>query len=146
MFYSSACIFFPKIRFKNFSSSSFFFFSHFILETTIIIFFDNIGNQEDDCQWQESKGKSAVIAKSCSYRILAMPSARNIVVNPNAVKPAKRQARGVGWQNPRTKDYFCGPKNVKRVQLWREDNPGYWRGKRKTTKDALQDPLNRTTY
>jgi len=29
-----------------------------------------------------------------------MPSVRNIAVNPNAVKPAKRQARSVGWQKP----------------------------------------------
>ena len=39
-----------------------------------------------------------------------MPSAKNIAPKPNAATPAKRPARDVGWQNPRTKDTFADPK------------------------------------
>jgi hypothetical protein len=57
-------------------------------------------------------------------------------------KASKATSQRRWLQKPENQDYFCGPDNVKRVQLWRQANPGYWRGKRKTTKDALQDPLN----
>ena len=72
-----------------------------------------------------------------------MPSARNIARKPECRKASKAASQKRWLAKPENQGYFCGPKNVKRVQLWREANPGYWRGKRKTTKDALQDPLNR---
>jgi hypothetical protein len=47
-------------------------------------------------------------------------------------------------QKPENHDYFRGPDNVKRVQLWRQRHPGYWR--RQTplapeASDALQETL-----
>jgi hypothetical protein len=44
------------------------------------------------------------------------------------------------WLNkPENRFYFRGPENVERVQRWRERNPGYWRKKRSSRRDALQD-------
>jgi hypothetical protein len=44
------------------------------------------------------------------------------------------------WLNkPENKDYFRGHDNVKRVQEWRQNNPGYW--KRTKRSAALQDSL-----
>jgi len=40
---------------------------------------------------------------------------------------------------PENKTYFRGPDNVKRVQRWREKNPGYW--KRPRGEVTLQDSL-----
>ena len=37
------------------------------------------------------------------------------------------------------KDYFCGPENVERVQVWRQTHPGYWRSSGGRTGSALQD-------
>ena len=62
--------------------------------------------------------------------------------NPECRSASKKASQGRWLTKPENRDYFRGPQNVKRVQLWREANPGYWRGKRKTGKDALQDPLN----
>ena len=51
---------------------------------------------------------------------------------------------------PQNKDHFSGPANVIRVQQWREQNPGYWKGKKskKVTlliKGALQETLSAKT-
>jgi hypothetical protein len=44
------------------------------------------------------------------------------------------------WLNkPENRFYFRWPENVERVQRWRERNPGYWRKKRSSRRDALQD-------
>ena len=44
------------------------------------------------------------------------------------------------WLNkPENQNYFRDPDNVKRVQRWREKNPGYW--KRPREEVALQDSL-----
>jgi hypothetical protein len=48
------------------------------------------------------------------------------------------------WLNkPENQDYFRGPDNVRRVQLWRQQNPGYSQRcrKRHHVPAALQDPL-----
>jgi hypothetical protein len=86
---------------------SFFILFPFYSERLISAFSDNIGNQEEHCQWQKSKGKSAVIVTSCSGRTLAMLPVRNIVANPNAAKPVKQLASSVGCKNPRTKTTFA---------------------------------------
>ena len=58
-------------------------------------------------------------------------------------RKASKAASQKRWlQKPENQGYFSGPQNVKRVQLWREDNPSYWRGKHKNKQNALQDPLN----
>ncbi|MBT8332179.1 MAG: hypothetical protein KJP06_07610 [Deltaproteobacteria bacterium] len=78
---------------------------------------------------------------------LFIPDPRNVkrqkYCHKSECRKASKAASQRHWlQKPENQDYFCGPDNVKRVQLWREANPGYWRGKQKNTKDALQDPLN----
>ena len=86
--------------------------------------------------------------KKCrNCKELFIPDPRNIKRQKYCCKPPCRKASKAASQNrwlqkPENHGYFTGPKNVKRVQLWREDNPGYWRGKRKNKQDALQDPLN----
>jgi hypothetical protein len=85
--------------------------------------------------------------KCCNCKELFIPDPRNTKRQKYCRKPECRKASKTASQQrwlakPENQGYFCGPKNVKRVQLWREANSGYWRGKRKTTKDALQDPLN----
>jgi hypothetical protein len=49
-------------------------------------------------------------------------------------KPACRQASKAASQlrwlsKAGNGDYFRGAEQVRRVQLWRQDNPGYWKGK-----------------
>ena len=46
-------------------------------------------------------------------------------------KKAGKAASQKRWlAKPKNRDYFKGKENVRRVQLWREDHPGY--AKRKT--------------
>ena len=78
---------------------------------------------------------------------LFIPDPRNAKRQKYCRKPECRKASKAASQKhwlakPENRGYFSGPENVKRVQLWREANPGYWRGKRKNNQDALQDPLN----
>jgi len=85
--------------------------------------------------------------KCCNCKDLFIPDPRNARRQKYCHKPRCRKASKTASQRrwlakPENQDYFSGPQNVKRVQLWRQDNPGYWRGKRKVKKDALQDPLN----
>jgi len=44
-------------------------------------------------------------------------------------------------KKPQNADYFRNPENVKRVQQWRAEHPGYWRRKPAAAKIGLQDPL-----
>ena len=86
--------------------------------------------------------------KCCNCKDLFIPDPRNAKRQKYCRKAQCRKASKAASQRrwlakPENRGYFCGPKNLKRVQLWREDNPGYWRRKRKPTKNALQDPLNR---
>ena len=44
------------------------------------------------------------------------------------------------WLNqPENRDYFHGPENVKRVQQWRENHPGYWKGRPRKPRRTLQE-------
>ncbi len=77
------------------------------------------------------------------------PDHRNVARQRFCSKPECRQASKVDsqrrWlQKPDNLDYFRGSDNVKRVQLWRQQNPGYWRRKApegSTEPDALQETL-----
>ena len=85
--------------------------------------------------------------KCCNCKELFIPDPRNIKRQKYCRKSECRQASKAASQKrwlakPENQDYFCGPQNVKRVQLWRQANPGYWRGKLKNNQDALQDRLN----
>jgi hypothetical protein len=50
---------------------------------------------------------------------------------------SKKDSQRRWLSKPENRDYFRGPENVARVQLWRKVHPGYWR----KTLVALQDPL-----
>jgi hypothetical protein len=85
--------------------------------------------------------------KCCNCKGLFIPDPRNAKRQKYCRKPECRKASKAASQKrwlakPENQGYFSGPENVKRVQLWREENPGYWRRKGKNNKDALQDPLN----
>jgi hypothetical protein len=80
---------------------------------------------------------------------LFRPDHRNVTRQRFYCKPECRQASKVDsqrrWlQKPENLDYFRGSDNVKRVQLWRQDNPGYWRRTPPNVSadpDALQETL-----
>ena len=70
------------------------------------------------------------------------PDHRNMTRQRFCSKPECRHASKVDsqrrWlQKPENVDYFRGPDNVKRVQLWRQANPGYWR---RQTPEVSADP------
>ncbi len=83
--------------------------------------------------------------KRCrNCRRLFIPDPRNInsqeyCFKPECRKASKKASQGKWLNKPENKEYFRGPENVKRVQEWRKDNPGYW--KREKKQPALQDPL-----
>src|ERR1700682_1331749 len=55
-------------------------------------------------------------------------------------RKASKAAAQAKWLNkPENRSYFRGPENVERVQRWRERHPGYWRKKRSSRPNALQD-------
>jgi hypothetical protein len=77
------------------------------------------------------------------------PDHRNVTRQRFCSKPDCRHASKADsqrrWlQKPENQNHFRGPDNVKRVQLWRQENPGYWRRKAPevaTEPDALQETL-----
>ena len=59
---------------------------------------------------------------------------------PECRKASKAAAQNKWLGKGENKNYFRGPENVRRVQEWRRNNPGY-RQKRKLRKERLQDHL-----
>ena len=62
------------------------------------------------------------------------PDHRNVGRQRYCSQPPCRQASQAAsqlrWRHkPANRDYFRGPDNVKRVQQWRQETPGYWRRK-----------------
>jgi hypothetical protein len=56
---------------------------------------------------------------------------------------ASKKASQKKWlKKPQNQTYFCGPDNVRRVQLWREKNPGY--SKKPPSTSGTQKPLQET--
>ena len=85
--------------------------------------------------------------KCCHCRQLFLPDPRNAKRQRYCSKPECRKASKASsqrqWlQKEQNRNYFSGPENVKRVQQWRKEKPGYWRRKPKIIPDALQDPLD----
>jgi hypothetical protein len=61
---------------------------------------------------------------------------------PPCQQVSKADSQRRWLQKPENHEYFRGPDNVKRVQLWRQAHPGYWRRQRpkaSETPDALQE-------
>jgi len=92
---------------------------------------------------------SGIKRKKCQHcHTLFVPDPRNrsrqrFCRKTDCRKASKADSQKRWCQKPENIDYFRGPDNVLRVQLWREANPGYSRRKPKASVDALQDPLNR---
>jgi hypothetical protein len=85
---------------------------------------------------------------NCSIFFLADP--RNVKRQQFCSKPECRKASKAAsqrrWlQKSENQDYFRGPHNVRRVQQWRQDYPGYWRRKSSRKKEPLQDSLSEKT-
>jgi len=86
--------------------------------------------------------------RKCQHcRGFFVPDYRNVSRQRYCSKPPCQQASKADsqrrWlQKPENHDHFRGPDNVKRVQLWRQAHPSYWRRQRpkaSETPDALQD-------
>ncbi|MCK5165279.1 MAG: hypothetical protein KAQ72_16260 [Desulfobacula sp.] len=83
--------------------------------------------------------------KKCRHcRRLFIPDHRNkktqIYCAREPCRKVSKTASQKKWlSKPENKDYFRGPDNVKRVQEWRQNNPGYC--KRTKRSIALQDSL-----
>jgi hypothetical protein len=82
--------------------------------------------------------------KNC--RTLFLPDPRNATrqkfcTKPQCRKASKKASQDKWLKQPENQNYFCGPENVKRVQQWRAEHPGYWRRKQSADNIALQDSL-----
>lgn len=60
---------------------------------------------------------------------------------PECRKASKAYSQRRWLNKPENRNYFRGPENVKRVQQWRKEHPGYWR-KSSSKKNALQETLS----
>ena len=83
-----------------------------------------------------------ITCKHC--KCVVRPDARNLhkqkyCSSPECRKASKAASNRVWLEKPENVDYFRGPEQVKRVQEWRRNNPGYWRRKPTSKKRALQD-------
>ena len=59
--------------------------------------------------------------------------------DPSCRKASKAASQAKWRASSKGCDYFGGPENVRRVQLWRKAHPGYWKTKSSTNPSALQD-------
>lgn len=60
-------------------------------------------------------------------------------------KASKADSQRRWLKKPKNADYFKGPINVDRVRGWRKTHPGYWRRKKRSDSDALQDSCRKVT-
>ena len=54
-------------------------------------------------------------------------------------KQSKAESQRRWVQRPDNQNYFSGSQNSQRVKEWRKRNPGYWRKKKSTRQEPLQD-------
>lgn len=52
---------------------------------------------------------------------------------------SKRSSQQRWLSQPENRDYFRGPENVKRVQQWRVEHPGYWKRRCRNPRRTLQE-------
>ena len=67
---------------------------------------------------------------------------QNFCSLPECRQASKKTSQQKWLQKPRNQNYFCGPENVLRVQLWRGQNPGY--SKKSIFASAPPKPLQET--
>jgi hypothetical protein len=85
--------------------------------------------------------------KCRNCKCLIVPDHRNRNRQKYCKKPVCRKAGKAAsqqrWlQKPENQNYFKGPINIRRVQEWRKQHPGYWKADRSNKQNALQDRLN----
>ena len=56
-------------------------------------------------------------------------------------KASKAASQRAWLAKPQNQDYFRGPENVARVQLWRASHPGYWRHAQGNRRDRPPAPV-----
>ncbi len=86
--------------------------------------------------------------KNCKNYFL--PDSRNrarqkYCSHPSCRKASKAESQCRWLQKPENQDTFKCADNVKRVQVWRKSNPGYWRHRTTDKEKALQDALPEET-
>jgi hypothetical protein len=86
----------------------------------------------------------AVRCKCLHCRKLFIPDYRNRGRQQYCASPEcqalRQQANQQRWlSQPENRDYFRGPDNVKRVQQWRAEHPGYWKRPPGKPRRALQE-------
>jgi hypothetical protein len=84
--------------------------------------------------------------KCANCRVFFVPDKRNAwrqkyCTQPHCRKASKAASHKTWLAKEENLDHFRGPVNVRRVQEWRKNHPGYWRRKIPKGKDALQDIL-----
>ena len=86
--------------------------------------------------------------KCSNCKIFFKPNPRakgrqNFCSHPECRKASKRISQKKWLDKPENRDHFRGSDNVRRVQLWREKNPGYWkRTKIKSSPEIVQQSLH----
>ena len=90
--------------------------------------------------------KSSKKKRCCNCKKLFWPDSRNgdrqhFCRKPECRKASKADSQKHWVEKPENQDYFCGSKNVERVQDWRKNHPGYWRRKSPKKISALQESL-----
>ena len=86
--------------------------------------------------------------KCSNCKIFFKPNPRakgrqNFCSHPECRKASKRVSQKKWLDKPENRDHFRGSDNVRRVQLWREKNLGYWkRTKSKSSPETVQQSLH----
>ena len=88
--------------------------------------------------------------KCLHCQVLFHPDPRNVrhqkYCSETECRKASKTASQRRWLSKEAnKDYFRGPENVKRVQVWRNTHTGYWRSNGLLKDFALQDDLIKNT-
>jgi hypothetical protein len=58
---------------------------------------------------------------------------------PECQTASKRRSQARWLAQPQNRDYFRDAENVKRVQQWRAEHPGYWKRQPRTPRGTLQE-------
>lgn len=90
------------------------------------------------------------LSKCCCCRASFEPDPRNRYHQKfcarDRCRRASKRASQRRWVNKaENRAYFCGPENVRRVQQWRKEHPGYSSKVRSASSGALQENCTSTT-
>ena len=91
--------------------------------------------------WRAQSSTTVCFAGRCSEPIRATRDTRNTVREPDCRKASKAASQRAWLAKAQNQDYFRGPENVARVQLWRAAHPGYWRRAKGDRRDRPAAPV-----